>query len=68
MKNRIKELRERQRLGQTELARAVGVSRQAIHAIEKDRHDPSVRLALKIARFLGSPVEEVFDVDAIDDP
>ncbi|HVR31043.1 MAG TPA: helix-turn-helix transcriptional regulator [Thermoanaerobaculia bacterium] len=67
MRNRIRELRELARISQTELARNVRVSRQAIHAIESDRHDPSVRLALRIARELGKTIEEVFDVESIDD-
>lgn len=45
---------------QEELARRVGVSRQTIVAIEGGRYDPSISLAIRIAREFGVPVEEVF--------
>lgn len=45
---------------QEELAQRVGVSRQTIVAIEGGRYDPSVSLAIRIARVFGVPVEEVF--------
>ena len=45
---------------QDELARLVGVSRQTIVAIERGRYDPSVSLAIRIARVFAVPVEEVF--------
>ena len=45
---------------QEELARRVGVSRQTIVAIEGGRYDPSVSLAIRIARVFGIPVEEAF--------
>ena len=52
MKNRLRELREERGLTQEELAKALGVTRQTIIAIEKGKYDPSLRLAFKIARFL----------------
>lgn len=45
---------------QEDLARRVGVSRQTIVAIERGRYDPSVSLAIRIARVFAVPVEEVF--------
>ena len=66
MKNRIRELREARGWSQTELGRAVGVTRQAIHTIEKDIHDPSITLAARIARALDSPLEGVFDLTNLD--
>jgi putative transcriptional regulator len=45
---------------QEDLARKVGVSRQTIVAIERGRYDPSVSLAIRIARVFAVPVEEVF--------
>jgi putative transcriptional regulator len=45
---------------QDELTRLVGVSRQNIVAIERGRYDPSVSLAIRIARVFAVPVEEVF--------
>jgi putative transcriptional regulator len=47
-------------LSQEELANRVGVSRQTIHAIEKGKFNPSVKLALRLARFFQKPLEEVF--------
>ena len=47
-------------MSQQELADAVGVTRQTIYSIEKNRFVPSTLLALKIARFFKKPVEEIF--------
>lgn len=63
MKNRIKEIRKRQGYRQEDLAISLGVSRQTIIAIENDKYDPSLTLALKLAKFLGLPVEEIFSVE-----
>ena len=60
MKNRIKVERAELNVTQQDLAEAVNVSRQTIVAIEKNRFLPSTPLALKIARYFGKPVEEVF--------
>ena len=60
MKNRLRELREAKGLTQEELARALGVTRQTIIAIEKGKYDPSLRLAFKIARFFNVKIEDVF--------
>jgi len=60
VRNRVKELRVRQKLRQSDLAKQVDVTRQTILAIEKDRLNPSIRLSLKIARVLGEPVDRVF--------
>jgi putative transcriptional regulator len=49
MKNRIRVLRAEHNVSQAELAERVGVSRQAINAIENERHDPSITLAFAIA-------------------
>jgi putative transcriptional regulator len=61
MKNRVRELRTDQGLSQGELAAAVDVSRQTINSIEKERYTPSLPLALALARYFGSTVEEMFD-------
>ncbi len=61
MKNAIRELRSRQSLSQAELAKAMHVSRQTINAIETERYTPSLPLALALARYFNSTVEEVFD-------
>jgi putative transcriptional regulator len=47
-------------LSQEALARAVGVTRQTIIAVEKGRFVPSTLLGLRLARFLGKPVEKIF--------
>ena len=64
MKNAIRELRARERLSQAELAKALQVSRQTINAIETERYTPSLPLALALARYFKSTVEEVFDDSA----
>jgi putative transcriptional regulator len=63
MRNVIRELRTAQGLSQGDLASAMSVSRQTINSIEKDRYTPSLPLAIALARFFGSTVEEVFDAD-----
>ncbi|MBC7320698.1 MAG: putative transcriptional regulator [Thermococcaceae archaeon] len=60
MKNRLRELREERGLTQEELAKALGVTRQTIIAIEKGKYDPSLRLAFKIARFFNTKIEDIF--------
>ena len=60
MKNRMKEFRAIHDITQEELANKLNVSRQTILAIEKNKYDPSLKLALKIAKFFEVPVEELF--------
>lgn len=60
MKNNIKQLRKVAGLRQEDLARKLGVSRQTIIAIENNKYNPSLELAMKTARLLGRPVEEIF--------
>ena len=66
MRNRIKVERAERDVTQQQLADAVGVSRQTIVAIEKNRFLPSTPLALKIARFFSKPVESIFFLDEDD--
>lgn len=68
MRNRLKLSRAERDWTQDELARRVGVSRQAIHAIETGKYDPSLPLAIKLARLFGQPVEALFFLDAPEDP
>ena len=63
LRNRLKELRARHDLTQEALAEMVGVSRQSIISIEKERYSPSVTLALRLARVLQVPLEEAFWLD-----
>ncbi len=61
MRNRIRELRTQRGLSQGQLATAVDVSRQTINSIEQERYTPSLPLALALARFFDTSVEEMFD-------
>jgi putative transcriptional regulator len=63
VRNHIRALREAQGWSQADLGMAVGVTRQAILAIEKDKHDPSVRLAARIAHALKASIDDTFDLD-----
>lgn len=60
MENKLKELRKQRDLTQEELARELGVTRQTVIAIENDKYDPSLRLAMKMAQFFSISVEKMF--------
>ena len=60
MKNRLREFREGKGWSQGELARRLGVSRQTINAVETDKYDPSLPLALRMSKLFGVPVPELF--------
>ena len=60
MKNRLEELRKARGLRQEELAEALEVSRQTIGSLENGRYNPSILLALKLSRYFGLPIEEIF--------
>lgn len=60
MRNMIKRLRKEAGLRQEDMAKELGVSRQTIIAIENDKYNPTLELAMKIARLLGRRVEEIF--------
>jgi putative transcriptional regulator len=64
MKNRVRQLRGVADLSQGELGDALGVSRQTINSIENGRYLPSLPLALAIARYFETPVEEIFELEA----
>jgi putative transcriptional regulator len=61
--NRLRVARAERGLSQTELARAVGVSRQTISSIETGQYTPSALLALLIADALGKPVSDLFWIE-----
>ena len=63
MKNRLKVLRAERDWSQAELAERLGVSRQTINSIETGKYDPSLPLAIRMARLFEMPVEAVFDLD-----
>ena len=60
MKNCMRALRKARGLRQEDLAALLGVSRQTIIAMENDKYDPSLALAMRLARLLERPVEEIF--------
>ena len=60
MKNKVKELRKSQKLTQKELAELIGISRQAINAIEKEKFDPSLPTAFKMAKLFKTSIEDLF--------
>ena len=62
MKNNIKELRKNRKLRQEDLAEILGVTRQTIIAIENDKYDPTLELAMKISAFFGKSVNDVFQL------
>jgi putative transcriptional regulator len=66
VKTRIRELRAKTGLTQEELARQVGVRRETIVFLEKGKYNPSLKLAYKVARTLGSTIEEVFTFEEED--
>jgi putative transcriptional regulator len=61
VKNRLKVLRAERDWSQAELGGRLGVSRQAVNAIETGKYDPSLPLAFKLARLFDTRIEEIFD-------
>jgi putative transcriptional regulator len=63
VQNRVKELRAAKGWTQQELAEAVGVSRQSINSIERQRYEPSLALALRFARVFGKSTDSIFTLE-----
>ena len=63
MKNNVKQLRKETGLRQEDLAQILGVTRQTIIAIENDKYNPTLELAMKLAQKLGKRVEDIFFLD-----
>jgi putative transcriptional regulator len=63
VQNRVKELRMARNWTQEQLAQAVGVSRQSVNSIERERYVPSLPLALTFARVFGCSTDEIFSLD-----
>ena len=63
MMNDARELRAAKGMSQQALGDALGVSRQTINAIEQGKYDPSLPLAIRLARYFGLTVEEIFHAD-----
>ena len=66
MKNRLRVLRAEFNWSQMELGLRVGVSRQAINAIETGKYDPSLPLAFRLARLFGLSIEDIFELEETD--
>ena len=66
MKNNLKVERAIHNLTQADLADRIGVSRQSINAMEKNKYVPSTVLALKIAKLFNKPVEAIFFLEESD--
>lgn len=64
MENRIKELRKKVGLRQEDVANKLGVTRQTINAIENNKYNPTLELAMRLAKLLQTSVEELFLLDA----
>jgi putative transcriptional regulator len=64
IRNRVRELRCERGWTQQELAAAVGVSRQSINSIERDRYVPSLPLALEFARVFACPTDDIFSLES----
>jgi putative transcriptional regulator len=60
VENRVRSCREATGWSQGELARRLGVSRQTVNAIETDKYDPSLPLALRMAKIFAVPVDQLF--------
>lgn len=68
MRNRLRELRSERDLSQGALGAALGVSRQTVNAIETGKYDPSLPLAIRLARYFATTVEDVFLLDGPQPP
>lgn len=66
MRSRLKVLRAERDWTQADLAERVGVSRQAINAVETGKFDPSLELAWRLSKVFGLSIEEVFDLSEFD--
>lgn len=66
MKTKIKELRKTNKISQDELALAVGVTRQTIISLEKEKYVASLVLAYKIAKYFDLSIEDVFDFSDVE--
>lgn len=60
MENNIKKYRKAKQISQDELAKKCNVTRQTINAIENNKYDPSLTLAIRIAQTLGVNIDELF--------
>lgn len=66
MKNKLRIERSKLQITQADLAAAIGVSRQSIHAIESGKYIPSTLLALKLSKHFSCKVEDLFELEETD--
>ena len=64
MKNNIRELRKQLGFRQEDIATKLGVTRQTINAIENEKYNPTLELAMKLAKLLNTTVDELFILDS----
>jgi putative transcriptional regulator len=64
VKNKLRVLRAEREWSQGELSERLGVSRQAINAIETGKHDPSLELAFRMGQLFAMPIEQIFDFES----
>lgn len=60
MENKLKDLRQKRQVSQNALAEALLVSRQTINSIENGKFDPSLTLAIKLTKYFGLPLDDIF--------
>ena len=60
MKNKLKELRQKENISQDDLAAILKVSRQTINSIETGKFDPSLKLVMKMTKHFNVPLEQIF--------
>ena len=60
MENKLKNLRQKRQVSQNALSEALSVSRQTINSIENGKFDPSLTLAIKLTKYFGLPLDEIF--------
>jgi putative transcriptional regulator len=66
MKNTMKVQRAIKNITQDELAEALGISRQTVNAVELNKYTPTLLLGMRMARFFGVPVDELFTLEEED--
>lgn len=64
--NYIREIRQKKRITQTKMAEDLQVTRQTINAIEKNKYNPSLELALKLIDYFDVPIDEIFILEEDD--
>ena len=64
---KIHELRHANKVSQAELAAAVGIRRETLSLLENGKYNPSLLLAMRIAKYFDKPVEEVFEFEEDDE-